>query len=292
MYLWFSLEFIIFTANDQFMEKTLIVAFDYSKESDSATDFAIQTAKAIGARIVMFHLHNSAMDMINSRVATFSVADALENFKMQAQSHVLKLQEKYDYPLELEWTTGNFHDELKKVIEKYETRAVVMGMPEKSLEQELLGNTTTSAIHKLRVPVLAVPRSTKYTGVKQILFACDVEKGVEEQVLQRVREVAMSYGAQVTVFYVQKKVKDLEAASTDSPILKILEDGLEGVSYTYKNVSSNAVIQAIHEEVKNIQADLLIMVPQKQGFWASMVHRSKTRQMASHSEVPLFTIPL
>lgn len=274
------------------MEKTLIVAFDYSKESNSATDFGIQTAKDIGARVVLFHLHNSSMDMINSRVATFSVADALENYKKLAQEHVEKLQKKYNYPMELEWVTGNFHDELKKVIQKYEARAVVMGMPEKSLEQELLGNTTTSAINKIGIPVLAVPLGTQYSGVKQILFACDVEKGVEEQVLQRVREVAMSYGAEVTVFYVQKKVKDLESASKTAPILKILEDGLEGVTYTYKNVSSNAVIQAIHEEVKNTQADLLMMVPQKHGFWASVVHRSKTRQMASHSDVPLFTITL
>lgn len=274
------------------MEKTLIVAFDYSKESNSATDFGIQTAKDIGARVVLFHLHNSSMDMINSRVATFSVADALENYKKLAQEHVEKLQKKYNYPMELEWVTGNFHDELKKVIQKYEARALVMGMPEKSLEQELLGNTTTSAINKIGIPVLAVPLGTQYSGVKQILFACDVEKGVEEQVLQRVREVAMSYGAEVTVFYVQKKVKDLESASKTAPILKILEDGLEGVTYTYKNVSSNAVIQAIHEEVKNTQADLLMMVPQKHGFWASVVHRSKTRQMASHSDVPLFTIPL
>lgn len=274
------------------MEKTLIVAFDYSKESNSATDFGIQTAKDIGARVVLFHLHNSSMDMINSRVATFSVADALENYKKLAQEHVEKLQKKYNYPMELEWVTGNFHDELKKVIQKYEARAVVMGMPEKSLEQELLGNTTTSAINKIGIPVLAVPLGTQYSGVKQILFACDVEKGVEEQVLQRVREVAMSYGAEVTVFYVQKKVKDLESVSKTAPILKILEDGLEGVAYTYKNVSSNAVIQAIHEEVKNTQADLLMMVPQKHGFWASVVHRSKTRQMASHSDVPLFTIPL
>lgn len=274
------------------MEKTLIVAFDYSKESNSATDFAIQTAKEIDARVVLFHLHNSSMDLINSRVATFSVADALENYKKYAREHVEKLQKKFNYPLELEWATGNFHDELKKVIEKYQARAVVMGMPEKSLEQELLGNTTTSAINKLGIPVLAVPHGTQYSGVKQILFACDVEKGVEEQVLQRVRDVAMSYGAEVTVFYVQKKVKDLETAAAQPPLLKILEDGLEGVSYTYKNVSSNAVIQSIHDEVKNIQADLLIMVPQKHGFWASMVHRSKTRQMASHSDVPLFTIPL
>ena len=280
------------------MAKTLIVAFDYSKESNTAADFAIRAAKEIGARVILFHLHNLSMDMINSRVATFSVGDALENYKKQAQRHCDELQEKHQYKVELAWATGNFLQELQQVIETYGATAVVMGMPGKSLEQELLGNTTTSAISKLQIPVLAVPQGTEYKGVKQILFACDVENGVEAKILERIRDLALSFGAKVTVFHVQKKVsalKDEEAALKNEDISQqiddIFDDGLDGVNYTYKNVSSNAVIRAIHAEVKQIEADMLIMVPQKHGFWGSMVHRSKTRMMASHSEVPLLTIP-
>lgn len=220
------------------------------------------------------------------------MGDALANYKKQAQQYCDEMKEKYQYDVELAWATGSFHQELEKVIEAHQATAVVMGMPEKSLEQELLGNTTTSAISKLGIPVLAVPHCTEYKGVRQILFACDVEKGIEAEILQRVRDVALSFDAQVTVFHVQNKVADLKDQGVSEEIDELLDDGLEGVNYTYKNVSSNAVIQAIQQEVKNIKADMLIMVPQKHGFWGSMVHRSKTRMMASHSEVPLLTIPI
>jgi hypothetical protein len=34
------------------------------------------------------------------------------------------------------------------------------------------------------------------------------------------------------------------------------------------------------------------MMPNKYGFWGSLIHRSKTRIMASGSEIPLMSLPL
>jgi len=52
------------------------------------------------------------------------------------------------------------------------------------------------------------------------------------------------------------------------------------------------VLKVIEEEVIHMNADLLIMVPQKYGFLESIIHRSKTRVMASNNNVPLLSIPI
>jgi hypothetical protein len=77
----------------------------------------------------------------------------------------------------------------------------------------------------------------------------------------------------------------------DATALNRIDDGLEGIDYYYKNVQSDSIIEGIANEVKSVAADLLIMVPEQHGFWGSMVHRSKTRIMASGLNIPLFSIP-
>lgn len=51
------------------------------------------------------------------------------------------------------------------------------------------------------------------------------------------------------------------------------------------------LLLAIAAEIKEIKADFLVMMPQKRGFWEAVVHRSKTRLMASGLQIPLLSIP-
>ncbi|MNR37414.1 hypothetical protein D3C85_1554260 [compost metagenome] len=64
------------------------------------------------------------------------------------------------------------------------------------------------------------------------------------------------------------------------------------VIYYYRNIESTEVIKAIKQEVLDTSTDLLVMVPQKHGFWDSLMHRSKTRAMASGNNIPLLSIPM
>ncbi|SPW34593.1 Uncharacterised protein [Elizabethkingia miricola] len=69
-----------------------------------------------------------------------------------------------------------------------------------------------------------------------------------------------------------------------------MDNGLAGVSHYYKNVLSDNVVAAIKDEIVDTQADLLVMVPHKYGFWESVIHRSKTSIMASGNNIPLLSI--
>lgn len=104
--------------------------------------------------------------------------------------------------------------------------------------------------------------------------------------------MAISLNAEVEVFHVNGAIEELQSENALLPEKDAIGSGLAGVSYYYKNVKSNAVIKEIEKEIKAFDADLLIMIPNKYGFWASLVHRSKTRVMASGLEIPLFSIPV
>lgn len=279
--------------NLKLIMKTFIVPTDFSPEAENALEYACAVAGVLRARLVLFNSYSFPVHASNARLSAASMESLEEHNKELLQERAQRLstqcniQISYEYGLMVEVS-----EELDKIVEKYQGDMVIMGMAPKSLAQELFGNTTTSVIMKQKYPVLAVPSGATYSGLKKILFACDDLEKVPKNILTRIREMAAVLEAEVEVFHVKTKSNSWAVAATTPASSSVIDEGFEGISYYYKNVESTAVIAAIEQEVKNIQADLLIMMPRRYGFWDSFAHRSKTRMMASNNDVPLLSIPV
>lgn len=271
--------------------KKIIVATDFSAEAENALNYAIAAAVDHNFELILFNLHNISVHALNARTSSTSLDELFGKAKKDFEHSSVAIEKKYNIKVATHIASGEFQEELERCFEIHNADMVVMGMANKSLEQELLGNTTTTIIHGLKLPVLAIPLSAKYEGVKNILFACDVEKGVHQQVLEKVKMATNDFAAKLELFYVNDKVTKLEHNASANNLQKI-EKGLEGISYSYKNIASDELVTAIEEELETINADLLIMVPYKYGFWGSLVHISKTNVMASGGKVPLLSIPI
>lgn len=273
--------------------RTLIVATDFSKEAENAVVYASEVAKALKARIILFTSFSLSVHAANTRLS----AAAMEHLITQDHAKLKERAERIakEYGIEASYESGlmlQVSVELENLYVKHNADLIIMGMAANSLAQDLFGNTTTASIMRLKFPVLAIPLGAKYEKVKKILFACDVLRGVQKKVLDRIKDLAIALGAEVEVFHVQNKVKLLESDSQHKYSKRSIDESLEGVSFFYKNVASNAVIEAIEKEIVDFNADVLIMIPQRYGFWDSLIHRSKTRIMASSCHIPLFSIPL
>lgn len=271
----------------------IIVATDYSREADNAVEYAAAAAQVVGARVLLFHLFKMSVHAMNSRLGPGSFDEQYTSSRRKLEEKASDISLRYGIVATADWHKDDFYLELKQSIQHFNADLVVLGMAEKSVEQDMLGNTTTSVISRLKFPVLAVPYGAKFTGIKTILFAADVLRGIHADVLDKVKEVASDFGAKdVEIFHVSNKVKEIEEKGIKASTESMFGEGVNDIKYLYKNVESNAVIEEIQKEVKAIEADMLIMVPNRYGFWGSLVHRSKTRIMASGSEIPLMSLPL
>ncbi|WP_281635333.1 universal stress protein [Flavobacterium marginilacus] len=272
--------------------KTILVATDFSPEASNATAYASQFAADTGAKIILFHLYHVSIHALNARVQSSSIDELKADCVKKLSDLAKKLSENYKIEVMPILKMGDFEDQLQKTIDTTQADIVVMGMLKDSIEQDLLGNTTTAALQRLKFPVLAVPLNAKYKGLKTILFACDITRGVQKTILQKVKNIAVRLGAAVEMFHVSNKLNELENEQKEAKVIEHFTDGLNGTNYYYKNVTSNTIIKAIQDEITQINADLLIMVPYKYGFWDSLMRISKTRMMASRSEIPLLSLPL
>ncbi|SFW58856.1 Nucleotide-binding universal stress protein, UspA family [Sinomicrobium oceani] len=269
--------------------KTIVVATDFSVEAENALVYAAKMAAEHSYRLVLFSLYNISIHALNARLSDDTIQMLIE--AKNKELDMLKVNVKATYAVEVEThlASGDFYEEVKYCIGQYGADLLVMGMAEKSVEQDLMGNTTTTAIHHLNTPILAIPEGARYKGIYHMMFACDIVKGVQKSVFEKVHAFASDFAAIVEVFHVSNKIEELQKAA---PPTAMIDDELKDITHYYKNIESKKILEAIREEMASTKTDVLIMVPYKYGFWKSLVHRSKTRMMASGSHVPLLSLPV
>ena len=272
--------------------RTLIVATDFSKEAENAIEYAGAFAKQIGTKVILFNSFSLPIHATNTLLPASAFQELISHNNEILKARALKLSETYFIEVGYESCLLDFDKELDGLIKKYNAGMVVMGMAAKSFEQDLFGNTTTSLIMKLKYPVLAVPIGSKFEGIKTILFACDMLHPVHQTILDKIKEIALGHGAEVEIFHVHRKLEKMQAEQKDLATANSIDDTLEEVPHYYKNIESAEVIKELEKEIIQFSADLLIMVPNKYAFPESLIHKSKTRVMASNNKVPLLSIPI
>lgn len=270
--------------------KTFIVATDFSKEAENAVEYACAAAQYLNTNVVLFNSYTIPLHASNARLPAAIFKELLENNDLLLKKRASALSDKYNIEVGYESSFLQLNEELETLFSKYNASMIIMGTAVESLGQELFGTSNTTTLLKLKIPVLAVPMNATFTPIKKILFACDVLRGINIKILKDVRAFAEQMGAEVELFHVQHKLRKLKDSARIEDNAGQIKDSFEGLPHSFKPIESDTIIDEIKNEITQVNADLLIMVPQRYGFWQSLVHTSKTRIMASQSVIPLLSI--
>ncbi|MDR6463840.1 universal stress protein [Chryseobacterium sediminis] len=270
--------------------KTIIVCTDFSHEAENATHYAASMAKENKYTIVLFNLQTVSIHALNAQAsADFFYTQTLKNQK-KLEDKATELNTLYAIETTHHLASGNFMEELENCMQIHECDFIVMGMAEKTLEQKLLGNSVTRAIHRIKKPILIVPSHIEYTGIRKILFAYDTHKSMTWTAMNDIYYFINEFNAEIEVFNVNESLEDFTEVIHDIDLNSGYD--LDDIKYSFKMIQSIEVIKAIEEEIRLTNPDLLTMVPYKYNLVESLFHRSKTAIMAYKNKVPLLSIPL
>lgn len=269
--------------------KAIIVATNFSKTSENAILYSASLAQLFKSKLVIFNAFKLPLHASNSLITVEGMQKLINKTNDKLKEKAIQLAKEYNIKVEYKCSYVDFDREIDSLMMQYNAMFLVMGMSEKSMEQNLLGNPTTTIISMKKFPVLAVPVHAKFSGIDKILFACDLMEKIPLKTLAKLKNIATQLNSEINLFYVNKKIEELQI---EEKKLKNINKELEGVTYYYKKVNSESVIKAIEEEIIKSSPDILVMVPKKYGFWESLIHKSKTRVMAAGLNIPLFSIPI
>lgn len=270
---------------------SLIVATDFSALAENAVDYAAAIAKHYQARLILFNAFTVPVPAANGILTVADFDDLLLDNRNRLEKRAEQIAERDGIGVGYESSYSIVPEELENLLAKYQAELVVLGMEPDSLTQDLWGNTTTAVIGKMNCPVLAVPERACFNGLRKILFACDLMDGLPTNILTCVKAIAQAFNAEVEVLFVEERNRQQKSGHTEYNEQALIAGKMEGVTFSYKKVKSDTVVDTIRQEIFATDPDLLIMAPKEYGFWSSVLHRSKTRVMASGLTIPLLAIP-
>ncbi|MCC9070774.1 universal stress protein [Flavobacterium sp. F-65] len=270
---------------------TIIAATNFSAIADNAVTYAAELAKATGAKLILFHSFSLTVHSANSLITAEGLQKQITKRTNKLEAIGEEVANLHNIEVSVICSYAFLEEQLSLIIEETNANLVVMGMAERSLEQDILGNSTTSVIKNLDIPVLAVPQNARFISASKILYACDVLSLSAIKKFSWLRQIVETLGAEIEFFSIEGKLDNLKKEQEQILLNTTIKEEFKEVKYIYKTVKSNAVISEIHKEIKYCNADILVMAPRKYGFWDSLVHRSKTRIMAAGLHIPLLSFP-
>lgn len=269
--------------------KTILVPTDFSNASGNAAEYAIYLAKALDAKVILFHVYNIPIPLSPEVPAMLVTTDELQResdvqLKMEAERLRIKTGRDVDCLAKM----GLIVDEI--IEEGCSADFIIMGMQSAgAITEVLLGSTTTATLRRSTVPVLVIPENAKYKAPGNIVFACDYDPNTNLRSLDALKVLIRTFGSKI--FIVNIKLQH------DRPTLKEavagikVEGKLNDVEHTYFFPEKEDLVDGINEFVEEQEADMVAIVPHHYNVIERLFHSSVSKKIAFHTRVPLLALP-
>lgn len=269
----------------------ILVPTDFSKASNNAALYAAKFAEKVNAEIILFHVVHfehppmvqvfgfieHEIESIRTTDASEACAHLVEELKSNVKSVPISFKIVTGFPIESE-------------IENYAVAnnidLIIMGSKGAGDVQSLLfGSTALGVIHKSSLPVIAVPESASFKGIKVIVSASNMHKIQPE--IQKIIPIAKLFDASIDVLHViSPEHKGSDPAMAKNDLSK---------KYNYQKISfhiayNHDIIDGINQYVAAAKADILAMYTHETGFFESFFKKDLVKEEAIHSSLPLLTL--
>ena len=270
----------------------ILVPSDFSINSNNAALYAAKFAKKVNAEIILFHIvhfEHPPMVQISESIEHKIEGIRLSNASKDCVLLVNDLKSKVKgVQISFKVVPGF---PIADVIEDYATTnqidLIILGTKGASgLAKVLFGSNAVSVINKSSIPVITVPESSRFSNVKLIVYASDLDKIQSE--IKKIIPFAKLFDASIDILHVlpQDSDKKIDAVSIKNGLI----EKYEYQKFLFHIAHNNNIVEGINGFVTEVKADILAMYTQEIGFLMSFFKTSVSREEAFHSYIPLLTL--
>jgi nucleotide-binding universal stress UspA family protein len=279
--------------------KKILVPIDFSQNAYKAMYYAVEIAKAAKAEIIIINV----CDLVDSPFRKKTEQETKYNLPLEAasQEELAVIKRNIEESMQLVTSTqlygGPVATSIIQAADEYKADLIVMGtLGEAAFKEKLIGSITAAVIGKATIPVLAVPVLSEWNIPKHILLVVN-HFDEHPTVTNPAFELAGLFNAKVTV-----------AIFTDEDTavaVDYLENtrGILAYEEKLKTVYNDTVVEpeklfghkfleTLDEYIDENYVDILVMLTHKRGFVESIFHRSMTKKMSYHTNIPLLAVPV
>ena len=272
--------------------KTIIVPTDFSAQAENAAYYAAEMAVEIDASLSLLYVYQPPMSFsevpVPAEDINIMLSDAGEKINKLKEELLRKTAGKIKIYAEVK--TGTIVTEIEALCRAVKPYAVVMGTQGTgAAERFFFGSNTLTAMKRLEWPLIVVPPGAKFTAITKVGLACDFRKVVETTPVEEIKSLIRDFHAELHVLHVSREVGDAFSPKVVEES-GLLQEMLEEIHPKYHFIGNEDVDEALNDFALRNKLDLLIVIPKSHNILDRLLHKSHTKQLALHSQVPIMAV--
>jgi nucleotide-binding universal stress UspA family protein len=270
--------------------KTILVTTEFSAAALNACNYAADMAVATNADLTILHVYQ--LPVSYSEVPLLiPVEEIIGNVEKQMSllKEELTGRTKGKLTITTEPRMGvSFSHELETICDEIRPYIVVMGSQGNSAtERFVFGSHTIHAMKRITWPLITVPPTATYAGIKKIAFACDCNEVEETIPVNEITLLVHQFNAALHVLNIDNSENVSDEQLYESEVLKEM---LQPVNPQYHFISRKNVDESIINFVEKNEMDMLIVLPKRHNVLMQLVKRSHSKQFILHCHVPVLSV--
>lgn len=266
-----------------------MVATDFSPAASNAVKYAADMALSINVNLFLLHVYQVSVVYSEIPVALNEEAE-----RQEVEQAIIQLKEEMirrtDSKINItsEVRLGAFFQELKTICDYIKPYTVVMGSQGTTAAERLLfGGHTVNAMKNLSWPLITVSGDLKFSGIKNIGFACDFENVADSTPVEEIKTLVHDFNAELQLLTIVNKSVYNPGIVFESGLM---QEMLKDIKHTYHFISNENIEEGIIEFTEKNNIDLLIVLPKRHSLLDEIIGKSYTKQLVLNSHVPVMAL--
>ncbi len=269
--------------------KRILIPTDYSANAKRAAQIGILLAKEINAEVFLFHGFGLQVIGVAESIVIVDQIKHGEGKKLDQYLNDLKT-EYGDVKIHGILEFGSAVDCIQNIVEEKKIDLIIMGTKgETDATASLLGSVATHVVNNVKCPVLIIPKGHRAYNISEVLFATDFHF-TNNMATYLAPFLAIVEEYQPYVHVVKFNSERLSGAHINGVEELKLKGLLRDTKHSFHFVEAEDTEEAIFDFAEKNQCDLIVMVTHHYTLWERIFHRSLTKKIALHSEIPLLVL--
>lgn len=239
--------------------KTILVPVGSSKNAQYHLQYAIDFAKAFGAKVYVVQIYN-----VYTKAGTMIKVDHILQRESMAflESHIASIDKKGVEVIAQSYK-GDLIDTIEEVCKQLKVDLIILEPRTNSVKDEVyLGKTSGKIVKRTQIPALIVPEGYVYRPIVKILMAIKSAIIKKEGVLTPLISIKNQFRAVLNILL----VKTPYHKEGDFEINEKLKSMVTNITFAERPTT----FQAVLEHYQSNNPDMLCVVRRKRGFFSKL----------------------
>ncbi len=267
--------------------KNILFPTDFSDASKDAIYYGISLFEGEACKFIF--LNTFPIPYVNPEIPV-TVSDVTSENADKLFKKLVK-QIKKDFPqgtfeIETKFRVGELSPTVSSLVDKRKIDLIIMATRGASgFEAALVGTRTARLIKNVVCPVLVIPEGIKFKKPKKIALALENSMDISKRILKPLFEIAAKYNSEFLILHVIKDTKEENLIKK-----KKVDDYFKNVKYSYYEIEDENISHGIDDFIKENNPSILGMVNHNLKLFKRIFHKSITKEMALHIDIPLLAM--